>query len=72
MVLLALDVRAVIELWVRLYSHRHSGSIERLSGGDALYWGTWLLVVLFDLGVLWLTIHIGRRMQAQKAIAPSS
>lgn len=61
--LLAMDVRSVIELWERIVVHPGYASIEMLTGGTTLYWGTWALVVLFDLGVLWLTICVAKRLR---------
>jgi hypothetical protein len=60
--LFAMDVRAIVELWERFYVHRDAAAVERLTGGNTLYWVTWVLVILFDLAVLWLTIRIGRRL----------
>ncbi len=61
--LLSLDARGVIELWERFYVHPRYAVIEQLTGGGVFYWGTWALVVLFDLGVLWLTILVARRLR---------
>ena len=64
--LLALNVRAIVELWERFYVHRHSAAvIERLNDGSALTALIWTLVILFDLGVLWLTIRVGRRLRSR-------
>jgi hypothetical protein len=68
--LVAMDMRAIIELWERLYLHRRWGAIERLTMGDTLYWVTWALMILFDLGVLWLTIRVGRRLRSPKSATP--
>jgi hypothetical protein len=65
-VLLALDARGVIELF---RAHHHS-ALERLTGGNTLYWATWALVILFDLGVLWLTVRVGKRLRATASTAP--
>lgn len=61
--LLALDVRGVVELWDRFYVHPRYAVIEQLSGGRVIYWGTWALVVLFDVGVLWLTLRVAKRLR---------
>ncbi len=63
--LLALNVRAIIELWERFYVHRHTDAVfERLNDGSALSTMSWTLVILFDLGVLWLTIRVGKRLRS--------
>jgi hypothetical protein len=62
--LLALNVRAIVELWERFYVHRDSAAvIERLNPGSALSALIWTLVILVDLGVLWLTIRVARRLR---------
>lgn len=59
LVLLALDARSVIELF---YAHRHF-AVERLIDGNTLYWSTWALVILFDLGILWLTVRVAKSLR---------
>jgi hypothetical protein len=58
-VLFALDARNVFEL---LFAHRHA-TLERLAYGSTFYWGTWALVLCFDLGVLWLTVRVAKRLR---------
>jgi hypothetical protein len=70
--LLALDVRAVLELWMRFLVHRHSEAVNQLTAGHAVYWTVWALVIFFDLGVLWLTIRVGRRLRSLPSIVSSN
>jgi hypothetical protein len=72
-VLLALNVRAVVELWEHIHVDRRSTSaVEQLAGSGTLSAASWTLVILFDLGVLYLTIRVGRRLRQPEQRTPSS
>jgi hypothetical protein len=69
--LLLLDVRSVIEVSKWIFVHQE-GPMERESAGllhDPVIftWGAYVLVTVFNLGVLWLTIHVGRRLRGPAA-----
>jgi hypothetical protein len=74
--LLLLDVRSVIEVskWILVH---HEGPMERDSAGllhdPAIFtWGAYMLATAFNLGVLWLTIRVGRRLWGPSAeLTPS-
>lgn len=66
-ILLALDVRSVIEVSKWIFVHQE-GPMERETAGlvhDPVMfaWAAYLLATAFNLGVLWLTIHVGRRLR---------
>jgi hypothetical protein len=61
--LLVLDARSVIEVWERVFVHSRYATVEMLSSGAVLYWTVWVLVGLLDLGVLWLTIRVAKRLR---------
>jgi hypothetical protein len=68
LVLLALDARSVIE---PLYARRHF-AVERLIDGSTLYWSTWVLVILFDLGILWLTVRVAKSLRGPASATPQT
>jgi hypothetical protein len=61
--LLAVDARDMIELWGLILAPELHVLLGPRFGG-ALFWGAFAVVVLFDAGLIWLTIHVGKRIRA--------
>jgi hypothetical protein len=74
--LLLLDMRSVIEVSKWIFVH-HEGPMERDSAGllhdPAIFtWAAYMVATVFNLGVLWLTIRVGRRLRENSRIVTSS
>jgi hypothetical protein len=68
--LVLLDVRSVVEVsrWILV---RQEGPMERETAGllhdPAIFtWAAYMLMALFNLGLLWLTIRVGKRLRSRR------
>ncbi len=65
--LLAMDARSLVEVVGWIFVHQQ-GVYERETAGflrtpSALSWGAYIAATLFNLSMLWLTIHVAKRLR---------
>lgn len=61
--LLAADLWGVAEVWRLIFDRSHRGGVE--------FWEVFTTVVLFEVGLIWLTFWVGRRVFPRFASAES-
>jgi hypothetical protein len=61
--LLAVDARNAIELWGLIFAPEQHVLLGPRFGG-AVFWMAFVVVVLFDASVIWLTIAVSKRVRA--------
>lgn len=60
--LLAADLWGVGEVWSLIFDHSHRGG--------AAFWGAFVVVVLLNAGLIWLTIRVAQRLRAPARARP--
>jgi hypothetical protein len=57
LLLIAADLWGVGEVWRLVFDHSHRDGVA--------FWGGFVVVVLFNVGLVWLTVRVAKRLRAR-------